>query len=58
MTEEEYELFKKMWLTKFRGYYQKGRVKKSDLKASIFNNPKLMGKYKENFWKLVSRTHK
>jgi len=54
MNKEEYELFKKQWLERFKGYYQKGRVKKSDLKKSIYDNPKLMESQKEDFWRLVS----
>ena len=53
MNKEEYELFKKEWLEKFKGYYKKGRVDKRKLKKSIFDNPKLMESQKENFWKLV-----
>lgn len=53
MNKEEYELFKKEWLEKFKGYYKKGRVDKRKLKKSIFDNPKLMESQKEDFWKLV-----
>lgn len=54
MNKEEYELFKKEWLLKFKGYYQKGKVNKRKLKKSVFDNPKLMEIQKEDFWKLVS----
>ena len=54
MNKKEYELFKKTWLEKFRGYYKKGRVLKSNLKKSIFDNPRLLESQKEDFWKLVS----
>ncbi len=54
MNKEEYELFKKQWLDKFKGYYQKGRVKKSDIKKSIFDNPKLLESQKKDFWELIS----
>ena len=54
MNKEEYELFKKEWLLKFKGYYRKGRVKKTDLKKSIYDNPKLLDSQKDDFWKLIS----
>lgn len=54
MNKEEYELFKKEWLLKFKGYYKKGRVKKTDLKKSIYDNPKLLDSQKDDFWKLIS----
>lgn len=54
MNKEEYELFKKEWLERFKGYYKKGRIKKSDLKKSIYDNPKLLDSQKDDFWKLIS----
>lgn len=54
MNKEEYELFKKEWLEKFKGYYKKGRVSKIKLKDSIYNNPKLLYSQKVDFWKLIS----
>ena len=54
MNKEEYELFKKTWLEKFKGYYRKGRVTKKNLKDSIYNNPKLLDSQKDDFWKLIS----
>ena len=54
MNKEEYELFKKTWLERFKGYYSKGRVKKTDLKKSIYDNPKLLDSQKDDFWKLIS----
>lgn len=54
MNKEEYELFKKEWLEKFKSYYKKGRVKKTDLKKSIYDNPKLLDSQKDDFWKLIS----
>ena len=54
MNKEEYELFKKEWLEKFKGYYKKGRVKKTGLKKSIYGNPKLLDSQKDDFWKLIS----
>ena len=53
MNEKEFELFKKMWLDKFRGYYKKGRVDKNKLKKSIDDNPRLLESQKSIFWKLV-----
>ena len=55
MNEKEYELFKKMWLDKFRGYYKKGRVDKNKLKKSIYNNPNLLESQKDDFWDLVRK---
>ena len=53
MNKEEYELFKKQYLENFRGYYKKGRVKKSDIKKVIFDSKILQDEQKEDFWKLV-----
>lgn len=53
MKEEKYELFKKMYLKKFRGYYRSSDVNKKELKRSVYENPKLNDKQKNNFWELV-----
>lgn len=55
MNKEEFELFKKMWLDKFRGYYKKGKVDKKNLKRSIDDNPRLLESQKISFWKLVTK---
>lgn len=55
MNNNEYELFKKMWYEKFRGYYKKGRISRVKLKESIYNNPKLQQTQKDDFWRLISK---
>lgn len=54
MNKEEYELFKKQWLERFKGYYRRGRMNRTKLKESVYNNPKLTDEQKDNFWKLIS----
>lgn len=53
MNKEEYELFKKQWLDKFKGYYQNGKVDKRKIKKSIYDNPLLLESQKEDFWNIV-----
>jgi hypothetical protein len=53
MNKQEYELFKKKYLLTFKGYYQKGRVSKANIKKSIFDNPLLLQSQKEDFWRLI-----
>lgn len=53
MREKEYELFKKLYLKKFRGYYRTSDVNKKELKKSVFNSPKLNEIQKNDFWELV-----
>jgi hypothetical protein len=53
MNKEEYELFKKQWLERFKGYYKKGRIPRYKLKESIYNNPKLLDSQKDDFWVLI-----
>jgi len=54
MNNQEYQLFKKMWLERFKGYYRKGRINRIQLKESIYMNPRLQESQKDNFWKLVT----
>ena len=53
MNKEEYKMFLKMYLEKFKGYYERGNMNKKKLKASIYNNPKLLDWQKDDFWKKI-----
>ena len=53
MKEKEYELFKKLYLRKFRGYYRTSDTNKKELKRSVYDNPKLNDEQKNDFWNLV-----
>ena len=53
MKVEEYKLFKKMYLEKFRKYYRDKYTNKRELKRSVYDNPNLNDKQKDTFWRLV-----
>lgn len=53
MNKEEYKIFLRMYLEKFKGYYERGNMSKKKLKASIYDNPKLFEWQKDDFWKKI-----
>ena len=53
MKKDDYKVFKKMYLEKFRGYYRSSGANKKELKRSVFENKNLNEKQKASFWELV-----
>lgn len=53
MKVDEYKLFKKMYLEKFRKYYRDKYANKKELKRSIYDNKNLNDRQKDCFWSLV-----
>ena len=53
MDKKQYATFKKMYLERFKKYYKYKTIDRKQLKKNIFDNPKLLDKQKEDFWKLI-----
>lgn len=53
MTNEEFEKFKEKYLSSFRTIYKKHKTSRSELKRTVFENPKLTEPQKDSFWRLV-----
>lgn len=53
MKEEEYILFKKWYLDRFKKYYRSSRANKKELKRSVYDNKNLSDEQKDDFWHLV-----
>ena len=55
MNKEQFDFFKKTYLSSFKKIYQRAKkYQRSGLKESVFDNPKLSEKQKEEFWEMVT----
>ena len=55
MNKEQFDFFKATYLSSFKKIYQRAKkYQRLGLKKSVFNNPKLSEKQKEEFWKMVT----
>ena len=55
MNKEQFDFFKKIYLSSFKKIYQRAKkYQRLGLKKSVFDNPKLSEKQKEEFWEMVT----
>ena len=55
MNKEQFDFFKKTYLSSFKKIYQRAKkYQRLGLKKSVFDNPKLSEKQKEEFWEIVT----
>lgn len=53
MRKEDFERFKREYLTRFIKTYRVKGINKKELKRSVYDHPYLTDEQKDNFWELV-----
>ena len=55
MNKEQFDFFKKKYLSRYKKIYQRAKkYQRLSMKKSVFDNPKLSEKQKEEFWEMVT----
>jgi len=55
MNKISFKMFKIRYLERFRKYYKMQDCNRKNLKAAVYDNPKLTNIQKKRFWELVMK---